>query len=81
MGWLQVSISVTDNEVAKLGARVNISWGEGDCYVEVPAEDVEDNVTHPSYLSVLSAQGTFALVLGGTSVFVVILGMLIVKWT
>ena len=81
MGWPQVAISVIDKEAAKLGARINISWGEGDCYVEVPAEDVEDNVTHPSYLSVLSAQGTFALVLGGTLVFVVILGMVIMKQT
>ncbi|KAG0626132.1 hypothetical protein M758_2G104900 [Ceratodon purpureus] len=70
-----VTISVIDKEAANLGARINISWGEGDCYVEFPAEHMGDTLAHPSYLSLLSAQGTFALVLGGTLVFVLILGV------
>ena len=73
---MQVTISVIDKkEAARPGSRINISWGEGDCYVDVPAESVGEKLMHQSYLSLLGGQGPFVLVLGGTLVFVFILGM------
>jgi len=70
-----VTISVVDREAAKLGARINVSWGEGDCYVNLPPENFGDNLTRSSYSSLFAAPGTFVLVLGGVLVFVLILGM------
>jgi len=76
IGCLQVTISVVDKEAAKLGARINVSWGEGDCYVDLPQENIGDNLIRTSYSSLFIAPGAFALVLGGILVFVLILGMI-----
>ena len=43
--------------------------------MDLPAESVGENLMHQSYLSLLSGQGPFVLVLGGNLVFVLILGM------
>lgn len=75
IGCLQVTISVVDKEAAKLAARINVSWGEGDCHVDLPSENVGDNLTRTSYSSLFTAPGTFALALGAVLVLVLILGM------
>lgn len=37
-------ILVVDKEVVKFVVRINVSWGEGDCYVDFFFENVGDNL-------------------------------------
>jgi hypothetical protein len=67
-----VAITVTDIEAAKHVAKITISWSDGDCYVDVPAQVFAD---HSSFsLEFLNAPGAFALLLGGSLVFLLVLG-------
>jgi len=75
-----VTVSMTDNEAARHIAKLNISWSDGDCYIDVPAQNVPaqnvpGDVGHSSYSTFLNAPGTAALLLGGSLVFLVVLGV------
>lgn len=67
---------MTDNEVANHEAKITISWSDGDCYVDVPSQNIADDMDHSSYsLAFLNAPGTAALLLGGSLVFLLVLGI------
>lgn len=78
---LQVTISMTDNEIIGRGAQINISWGKGDCYVVVPSQKIVDNVDHSSYMDYVTASEVFPLVLGGSVGFILLLCMVILVLT
>lgn len=67
-----VTITATDIEAAKHAAKITISWSDGDCYVDVPAQAFAENSSFS--LEFLNAPGAFALLLGGSLVFLLVLG-------
>lgn len=71
-----MTITVEDSEAAKLGANISVSWAKSDCQVNILALRIPDAIIHPSLFSFFTLPGTGALVIGGSAVFVLILGNL-----